>query len=252
MANAWHTGPGSPAAAVGEDTDHFLDLDTSRIFRKTDGTWRQIGILRAVGRGPTWLTGSGTPTAALGDNGDMYLDVATGHAYQKMTDSWFFLSELRGVAGAAGATPASVTVAPDSVEIPGTIGGPRTTLCEVAVPEPGPSIVLGKFVASYWRPTGRTLQSGASVSAALGISETTFLDQSETMLASNGEIVIPGLWGGTNRISVAGSNIATISLMGWYNFGSGQMVRMSASRSIGTDDDQVVASHCRLVVFRHM
>jgi len=100
----WLTGVGSPTLQLGAEGDLFLNLDSGQIFRKTQGTWVYVGLLRAgaLGRGPGWLSGSGSPSAKFGDEEDMYLDIITGRAYKKTSGTWLFLADLKGLEGQKG------------------------------------------------------------------------------------------------------------------------------------------------------
>ena len=100
LATDWLTGVGAPTQQLGADSNLFLDLDSGRVFRKDQGTWVNVGLLRAGALG--WRGGAGSPTSDLGRDGDMYLDITTGRAYQKTSGTWLFLADLRGAPGAAG------------------------------------------------------------------------------------------------------------------------------------------------------
>jgi len=100
LATDWLTGVGSPTQQLGAEDNLFLDLDSGRVFRKSQGTWVNMGMLRAGALG--WRSGSGSPTPELGNDGDMYLDIVTGRAYKKTNGTWLFLADLKGAQGVKG------------------------------------------------------------------------------------------------------------------------------------------------------
>jgi hypothetical protein len=102
--NDWLTGAGFPTPQLGEDGNLYLDLDSGRLFRRTAGTWLNVGLLRAgaLARGPGWLSGSDSPTKELGDEGDMYLDIKTGSVFKKDSGTWLLHADLKGKDGPQG------------------------------------------------------------------------------------------------------------------------------------------------------
>ena len=72
------------------------------------------------GGGEAWFTGSGAPAGALGAVNDWYLDGVAGDFYEKTgTTTWTLRGNLKGPAGATGATDAvsGLTVAAGPVPI---------------------------------------------------------------------------------------------------------------------------------------
>jgi hypothetical protein len=157
-ANDWLTGAGSPTPQLGENSNLYLDLDSGRLFRKTLGTWVNVGLLRAsaLTRGPGWQTGSGSPTGEVGDEGDIYLDITTGRSFKKNSGTWLFLADLKGMQGPpglkgdaglpgpAGPAPAthceSLPGAKDIVVAPGTI----VEVCTAKVLSAGRYVAIGR------------------------------------------------------------------------------------------------------------
>ena len=113
----WHSGPGAPSEATGDDGDHYLDITNAVIYGKAGGTWSAlvplIGPAGLDGKdgvngeeGTVWFVESGNPNGeppfALGKLNDLYLDSASGNAYVKTETEWVWLMTLRGPVGADG------------------------------------------------------------------------------------------------------------------------------------------------------
>ncbi len=89
--NTWHFGTTDPAAALGEDSDFYLNTNTRELWQKVSGAWvKQATLTHADGA--QWHHGDAAPTADLGADGDWYFqtgnaDVA-GTIWTKSAGAW--------------------------------------------------------------------------------------------------------------------------------------------------------------------
>lgn len=93
-------GSGTPAPALGSDTDVYIDLVTSEIYKKDGATWVLEGTIQSIGS--KIHTGSGAPASGLGDEDDFYVDVDTGDVYTKSGGVWSLDGNIQGPQGDAG------------------------------------------------------------------------------------------------------------------------------------------------------
>ena len=91
-------GIGPPTADIGKIGDIYLDINTSRVYKKlTDTMWRLQYTLDLLGT--TWLTGARDPLPSDGENGNFWLNTVTGDYFEKSMDVWMLVGNLKGADG---------------------------------------------------------------------------------------------------------------------------------------------------------
>ncbi len=117
--SVWYTGSGSPDAALGVNSDLFLDTLSANVYQKNNNIWALTENIRGLqgdagpqgpegpqgpagANGSVWYTGSGTPATSLGSDNDLFLDTLSANVYQKTNNSWTLTENIRGPQGAQG------------------------------------------------------------------------------------------------------------------------------------------------------
>ena len=103
LGSKWHTGSGTPAAALGRTGDFYLDSDVGDFYEKvTFNTW----TLRGNVDGSDWFKGSGPPSSSLGRVQDFYIDIDEGDLYEKTAPTaWGLITNIDGSDWFQGAGP---------------------------------------------------------------------------------------------------------------------------------------------------
>lgn len=100
-------GSGAPASGLGFEGDLYVDAATGDLYLKSGDGWGDpVGNLMGPdgAAGATWRNGAGAPSNGTGADGDYYLDTATGDVYKRASGAYSVVGNIKGSAGAAGAT----------------------------------------------------------------------------------------------------------------------------------------------------
>lgn len=82
-----------PPAKLGVNGDYFLDLTTSDLYYKANGTYSSLGKLK--GDGVAFRTGLTPAISSIGNDGDVYLNLATAEFFHKTNGQYVLLGRLQ-------------------------------------------------------------------------------------------------------------------------------------------------------------
>lgn len=92
-------GDGAPDAALGVDTNRYIDFADFTVYEKTGDAWAVDGSFKAPGG---ILSGDGAPNDALGADGQFYIDKVDKNLYVKAAGAWALDTSLIGPQGPSG------------------------------------------------------------------------------------------------------------------------------------------------------
>lgn len=107
-----------PPNTFGNDKDWALNTNNGDLYYKQNGVWGLEYNLKGKDgqKGSSVLTGASDPLAALGVAGDSFINVISGDTFSKETGSWVKNGNIRGPAGADGASVLNGTSNPTPAE----------------------------------------------------------------------------------------------------------------------------------------